>query len=75
MMSLPQDLEQALAHVMAQEGLSRDEAVIALLRSGIEARNQAGSSGDALRDESAAPTRPDPELVQYPGYFKGEGSL
>ncbi|OLP53549.1 hypothetical protein BJF92_05130 [Rhizobium rhizosphaerae] len=76
MTSLPQDLEEALGLFMAQQGLSRDEALSALLRAGLASHRQAEPvASPPPADDQADPSQPDPERVQYPGYFKGEGRL
>ncbi|OLP61034.1 hypothetical protein BJF93_02955 [Xaviernesmea oryzae] len=75
MTNLPDDVEDALESFMAQEGLSREEALGRILRDWFSRRSAADPGDAAAADSKGAPDRPNPDFVQYPGYFKGDGSL
>ncbi|WP_156387169.1 MULTISPECIES: hypothetical protein [unclassified Rhizobium] len=51
------------------------EADAAPSKPGQKAAKPAGSKGGKPGKHRPQPNKPDPEEVQYPGYFKGQGSL
>ncbi|MDO9416397.1 hypothetical protein [Pararhizobium sp.] len=64
-------LEAALERFMDERNLSREAATIEILRLWLSVHGYFGGP-----DEDATPLGGlDPEQVQYPGYFKGKGSL
>ncbi|MFP5077180.1 hypothetical protein ACLE20_07705 [Rhizobium sp. YIM 134829] len=74
MTTLPDDLEQALTALCARRGVDRDTAVRSILQEWM--RTHGFLDGDVESEEAAAePRKPDPDFVQYPGYFEGRGSL
>lgn len=40
-----------------------------------KSQNSGSEGASGKRKRNPEPNEPDPEEVQYPGYFKGEGSL
>ncbi|PYE24541.1 hypothetical protein C8J38_105145 [Rhizobium sp. PP-WC-2G-219] len=75
MTTLPTDLETALAAHARQQNISRDEAVRRILREWMRTHGFLADEEEGETPPSPTPGKPDPEFVQYPGYFKGEGSL
>lgn len=75
MTTLPDDLETALAAHARQQNISPDEAVRRILREWMRTHGFLAEDEDGETPHTPVPAKPDPEYVQYPGYFKGEGSL
>jgi hypothetical protein len=74
MTTLPPDLEAALSALTTQQGISSDEAIQRILREWLRTHGFL-PEGEADAAPEPEPGKPDPEFVQYPGYFKGTGSL
>lgn len=74
MTSFPDDLEQALQALCARRGIDRETAIRSILREWMRTHGflDGGDEGEAVPSE---PRKPDPEVVQYPSYFEGSGSL
>lgn len=75
MTTLPDDLETALADHSRQQNISRDEAIRRIVREWMRTHGFLEDKDEEGASASPPPGKPDPEFVQYPGYFKGEGSL
>jgi hypothetical protein len=77
----PTDLEAALTAHASQQAISRDDALERIVREWMRTHGFLGDAGAAAgrtqtaEPKSPNPAKPDPEFVQYPGYFKGDGSL
>ncbi|KQR75918.1 hypothetical protein ASG03_19930 [Rhizobium sp. Leaf341] len=72
MTNFPDDLEAALTTHARQQNISRDEAIQRIVREWMRTHGFLDNMDEAA---PPVPGKPDPEFVQYPGYFKGDGSL
>ncbi|KQS64652.1 hypothetical protein ASG39_11990 [Rhizobium sp. Leaf371] len=75
MTNFPDDLEAALSAHARQQNISRDEAIRRIVREWMRTHGFLAETDEDETPASHAPGKPDPEFVQYPGYFKGDGSL
>lgn len=75
MTTLPDDLERAIEAHARQQNIGRDEAIQRILREWMGTHGFLADADEVDTPTATTPGKPDPEFVQYPGYFKGEGSL
>jgi len=76
MTPLLKDIEPALSAFMTERAMGRDDAIHHILRRWLEDngyfRTEGNDAGGPAKPDAG---QPDPEYVQYPGYFKDGGSL